>query len=543
MQTISLRKSVHVQAGAKPLACRLMTSQFYKPGLCIWVLATAAIVQASGTFAINNWRYRTFRVAGPLDTAYYNQQLWNFWHANSPITIRPQNSYAIEGPEPWKTNHLRPVTAVIGLVYPLWSGVPLFYFLQSVAMACGVWPAYHIGRRIAEDANCGIVAGLMYATAPIVWLLGTGDFRYLHLGIPLVLWTFDALDRRRPVEFAVSTSALFCTRESFCIVLAMLGISQLVRRRPWAENLRWACAAGAIGVAWFWIHFGYLAWAFGRETAAGYLEATRDPVSAYGRNPGHMIDDLGRESVRLALVAGPMAAASVAAPELMVPGIVLGFPPLHMGLFTLHPAHQYVRYLAPAGSVLLVAAVVSLSRLWRRWSNCLRRRRAMGISAILIFTAGTSCVLFGPAGVLRIPSRLAHPNDVTALRNALQAIPADAAVLAYRAVLPNLSSRTKLFDYHQLPPEVTLENAIDQSRWIIVERLVLVLVDLDRQAATDPASQAQLEWTLAQMEGRGELSSAAWRRIVSGFASSGVQEQFQHAATLQSVVVLRRTDR
>ncbi len=130
----------------------------YRKPAC--VLLAAGVFSAAGTFAINHWRYQTFRVAGPFDLAYFNQQQWNLWHGMASLTIRPRISYATEGPEPWRTMRLRPITLLVTLLYPLAPGVPLLLAIQSISIGLGVLPAYLLGRHVASGQRADGIGDL-----------------------------------------------------------------------------------------------------------------------------------------------------------------------------------------------------------------------------------------------------------------------------------------------------------------------------------------------------------------------------------------------
>jgi hypothetical protein len=510
------------------------------PWLFVCLLVGAGAVLAGGTFAINCWRLGTLRYAGPLDLAYYNQQLWNAWHGNAPITLRPRNSYVTEGPQPWRTNHLRPITVPIGLVYGIWPGIPMLFAVQSLMLGAGVWPAFRLGQQLAGDPRCGVVAGGLYASSAIVWLLGTNDFRYLHLGVPLVLALADAMERRVAGRAVLWALVLFSTRESYCIVVAGLGLRQWVRRdRPWRENAWWAAAAVAGGVAWFWVHVVWLWWAFGGESAAGYLRATRDPVAAYGRNPGAMLDDLSRSARPLGVVGGPLAALGVVAPEFALPGLALGYPPLRMGLFTLHPAQHYTRYLAPAGTVLLLAALAGFARLWRRCDT--RGKRVLAFVCMLGFAASTiDCVVLGRDAVLKLPSRLGTDPEVKRIGRILAEIPNGDPVLAFRSALPALANRSELFDYYQLPPGVSIDDALSRSRWVLLEPHLRVLGELAGQRPA-PVVQSQLDF-IAATQSDGGLTGAELLQIARRLTAQLGRNEFERVAQLERIVVWRRRD-
>src|SRR5690606_21119133 len=147
------------------------------------VLAAIALTQAMCLACINVWRYETFRTAGPFDLAFFNQQLWNSWHGMEPLTVRPPVAEHREGPEPWRIGRLRPITVVVGLIYGLWPGPHLLLLLQSCVFGVGVWPAYRLARHAGFEEWPAVAMASLYAFSPLVWLLGTNDFRYFYFGV------------------------------------------------------------------------------------------------------------------------------------------------------------------------------------------------------------------------------------------------------------------------------------------------------------------------------------------------------------------------
>ena len=113
----------------------------------------------------------------------------------------------------------------------------------------------------------------------------------------------------------------------------------------------------------------------------------------------------------------------------------------------------------PVAAVLLAGMCVAAGRLWQ-W-----RRGWMLLAVFLVALFAGSIVTM--AELLLLPSRLPDA-DVAPLRAVLSRIPSDAVVLAYRDILPHLSSRTRLYDYYQIPPGV--DPQLSEFDWAIVER-------------------------------------------------------------------------
>lgn len=448
-------------------------------GVYLLLLATGLAI---GSYSVNVWRLRTFRVSAPLDMAYYNQQLWGMCRGLDSITVRPQNAYAVEGPQPWRTNHLRPITWAFVPLYSLWPAPELLYLVQAIVLASGVWVAYRLGA-IHGGTKGGALAAFLYATTPPLWLLGCTDFRYMYLGIPVGLWFAERL-HAGSLKGTLGTGILWMTvREPYSIVAAAFGTGELLR---WPYTRRWLPGAIAIllGVAWFWLHVAYLAVAYGPETAGAYLWAVRHPTEAYGMVENAVVRSLQQEWLRLLVNFGPLVLLCLVAPRYLFVGVPLLFPPMRMGLFTLHPAVQYVRYVAPGLVVLLAGACLATGRFCSSKSASLRRIGRVllvgnTLSTVIVLTVGPSALVGASTardGIVRLPSRLDESARLSELDELLRAIPRSEGVLAARSVLANLSPRDKLYDYYQPGPGLSWRDVLSDCAWIVVEKRVLLLV-------------------------------------------------------------------
>ena len=487
-----------------------------RAAVCLALLSLAA-----GTFAINCWRLQTFRVAGPLDMAYYNQQLFNLGRA--PITVRPQNAYATEGPAAWRTNHLRPITFLVAPLYRLYPRPETLFALGSSIVAAGVLVVYRIVSR-DRGAAAGAVAATLYASAPPLWLVTATDFRYMYLGIPVGLLVADSLQRRRVLPFLAAVVLWATIREPYSIVLATLGIAHAVSNFRNARDRRFVALALGLAAAWFVLHVAYLAWAYGFATAGRYLWAVTHPTEAYGMVQGAVPRALQREATRLALHFAPLVLLGIGRPVAMAAGVLLLLPPMRMGLFSLHPAVQYVRYICPALVLLLWAAVMSVSAFWSsRWGR-------LYVIALLCLQFIALSVVLGPGpswldgsgkdGLLTFPARYSTVDQRAGVAELLRRIPTDQAVVAPRGVLLNLSPRTVLYDYYQPGPGLEPLEVARRARWLVVEKAVFLLVGAEAPV------RAEVWRAIRQTAGAtGVKDRSVWERFVRWLARIRAGEQ------------------
>ncbi len=507
-------------------------------------LSLIGFALATGLFLINTWRLRTFRVSAPLDMAYYNQQLWALSRRLPQITVRPQNFYAAEGPEPWRTNHLRPITWAFVPLYRLWPRPELLYLLQSLVLGLGVFAAYHLAA-IQGGRKGGILGALLYASCPGIWLLGSTDFRYMYLGIPVGLWCAAALIQNRAGAFLTRSLLWMSIREPYSVVVAALGVGRYLQTPRRLSGLRLALLAVGFGITWFWLHVLYLALAYSPSTATQYLWAVRHPTEAYGMVEGAIALSLAREWHRLLVNFLPLVLLCLAQPNWLIVGLPLLFPPMRMGLFTLHPAVQFVRYLAPALVVLLAGSSAATGRLVGSRFKLLRQ---LPPSVLLLnFVCCAVVVLVGPStlfrmpgpsdAILKLPPRYSEGHRSRELLAVLDRIPKTEGVLAARGVLANLSPRTTLYDYYQPGPAVTWRDAIQRCRWLVVERRILLLASPDVPA---PLREAVWESILRVSGATGRKNRQDWEEFARTVADWYRQGDWQLVYDGTNLVVLRR---
>lgn len=473
---------------------------------------------AAGTLGLNVWRYRTYRSAWPLDLAFFNHQLWNLSHGMQPLTLQPGNFYATEGPEPWRMAQMRLLSYLLLPLYAVVPGVTTLLALQSAACGLGVWPLYRIAARRSGGPRWGLAAAALYAVSPPIWLLGTLDFRYLTVGVPLALGAFDALDARSGRRYALLAVSAMMTRQVFAVALAVLAVAhfcaawfgaRLGRRDEGPKRRRWLFAPLLLSAAWLAVDQGWLLVFYGPEALVKYWRGMSNPAAVTSRLDAPVSTMLAAERPNLVRYAPAAVAAAVAAPELVFAAAGLSYPPLRMGQWSVHPAQHFSRYATLSCVALLAAGAVGFGRL-----GAFEQRLAGTPSRWLVRLAAGSllCAAAVSTGllvhdVLALPSAFS-PQERTQLQIVTDRITADEAVLASHlpvhgvveanylgafSPLAPLSSRARIYDYNQLPLRrnevgelvpVTLAEALGSVNWCILSRPPLPLPpEMDRTNA------------------------------------------------------------
>jgi hypothetical protein len=306
------------------------------------------------------------------------------------------------------------------------------------------------------------------------------DFRDLTLAVTTVLLAFDALDARAPRRFFATALLALATRQEVAVILAALAVARSLQwDESWNIRLRWLAAPLVLCVAWMVVFQLYLIAMFGPEAAALYRQGIRNPTTIAGAPPAPIATTVEREWPAIVKFEVPLVAAGLAAPELTAVGLALHYPPMRMGQWSLNPSDHFARYTVPSTTVLLAAVAVALGRIGSRicGSASTARARWLIVYAAICGLALVASTGFMISETLRVPSRVLPADQKLLAQLARDIAPTD-GVMGFVDVLPQFSSRTRIFEYHQLPgfrpsqpfTRADLEWVIAQSDWCLVAR-------------------------------------------------------------------------
>ena len=441
------------------------------------LLALLGSLFAGATLALGIWRYQTYRSAWPFDLAFFNHQLWNLRHGMAPLTLRPVNYYAIEGPEPWRMAQMRLVSIPLALLYGFWPGVPFLLTAQSVACGLGVWPMYRMAARRAQSPAYGLLAAGAYVLCVPLWLLVTTDFRPITLAVPFVLMAIDALDARSARRYLVWSLLALSSRHVVAVILAASACGLTFRRgEARGTKLRWIIGPLSLSAAWMGLFLLFLALVHGPESVGKYYRGMRNPEAVGSRIEHPVRNTLAYEWPGIVKYQLPLLVAGLGAPELAVVGVALNYPPLRMGQWSLRPSQHFVRYTAPSSILLLAALAITVGRIGARRQAANRNLRFAAVTFVGGWLALSTAGLIVEG--LRLPSRFSR-SDRELLEHTLSQIEPSDTVLAFFNVLPPLSNRSGLYTYEQLPglrPNAPLsleafDRAWAESDWCLIERI------------------------------------------------------------------------
>jgi uncharacterized membrane protein len=422
------------------------------------------------------------------DVGIYDQGTWLLSRLKSPfVTVRGLSLFG---------EHTPYILALVAPLYRLWSDPRLLLLLQVIALAVPAVVVYRLGTRHLGNPAVGLAVAIAYLAYPAMQWAITWQFHPETLAAAfLALAALDA-DARRVRRMAVWLGLALLCREDVGLVVAgfggllMLSGQRDVGRRVLVAGLAW----------WVLATFLFIPWANGRQTnlfelnygisGVGPIALLRALPSMIGRALATALSNQGISYLLLVLV--PLLGLPLLAPRALLPVA----PALFLNLAAVPPEQHQLRYqyLATSAPLLALAAIAGLKVV-------ASRRRALlapALIALVVVAIGLD-QRYGPALWSKDPVVGATSPADAPRRQALALIPPDAPVSAQFNLVPQLTRRTKIYEF---PNPFRAANwglegdghpARDQQelRYVIVDRSLL---DKDQQTVLQEL-QASQDWS------------------------------------------------
>jgi uncharacterized membrane protein len=417
--------------------------------LVLWLLSAvfAALMGIQSLARYGTFHNRTY------DLALYARQAWGLARGDlwDPIV----NAHFLG-------THVAVVLWPLGMLGQKFGTVPVLLVAQALAFGLATWPLAHIGARRFGEAGglCTAVAWLLY---PNLSHVASYEFHPGSLGVLPMALALDALDRRKPLGFALSCAALLACRADFALATLLLGALALQPLRP-AHKLR-AAAGGVmlLSLAYIVIQFTVLRPRYWPQLSSMDLHFGRWGGSPLGivralfTQPRLVRDHVFelRRVLYLPNLLLPLAFLPLLAPRWLLPTL----PFLAINLISTFPTtlELYSHYLTPAVPMLVVAAIDGLAALSARRPG---RRVALGGLVLMLGLSLLSNVRSGglpwsreyDAGAFTVDARSKQAARI------IEAIPSTASVQAPDPLLPHLAERHGVF--RAPPPDRTTDYVV-----------------------------------------------------------------------------------
>lgn len=311
-------------------------------------------------------------------------------------------------------DHVEPIYVLISPVLWLWNDVRALLLLQTLAVALGALPLYHLAlarfdRLLSPQTRTQIwrleplrqltrplalALTLAYLLAPQLQSALLTEFHAIVLTAPLILWAFWAVETRRWGHFALAALLVTLVKEESALLGAGLGVwalwswsikgwllSQSRTRRLHFHissplHLFTALALTLLSLLWFYLATFVIVPAhavqvydvaestyFARYGALG--NSPVDILTSFVTRPG-AVWAVASEPARmryLALLLAVFGFAPLLAPEILI----LSLPILLANALSAYPAQYYgeFHYSAPLPAYMAVAAALGLGRIWQ----------------------------------------------------------------------------------------------------------------------------------------------------------------------------------
>ena len=204
------------------------------------------------------------------DSAMYEEHLWNLLHGKGFRSFIDKGWFLGE--------HLQIIHLGLIPVYLIWPSHVLLEWCESLGLALGAIPVYHLAWRQTQcrwRATCLACAYLLYV--PMQRLDISIDFKTFRpeaFGIPLLLAALNALDARRWKACGMWLFATLLVKEDYALIIGPLGlwIAWHEFRAAPAGSVRWrragpgvALAVGAVAYLWWAVKIAIPYFKAGRE--------------------------------------------------------------------------------------------------------------------------------------------------------------------------------------------------------------------------------------------------------------------------------------
>ncbi len=452
------------------------------------------------------------------DLGQMDQAIWN--------TSRGRFLEAVDGDfvSTRLTDHVEPIFALISPIFWVWDDVRALLLLQVVMVAVGAFPLYALAleklnqlltawqrariwqRDPVEQLTrpLALALALAYLLAPQLQAALLTEFHAIPLSVPLILWAFWAVERRRWWQFAVAALLVTAVKEEAALLGAGLGVWAMWRiavsrwkaepatagpRSAILVPLLVAASVTVLSLAWFYVATFVIVPAhavavyevaessyFQRYGALG--SSPTDIVKSVFTQP-QLVWQIASEPARAKPVWGLLAVfglLSLLAPEILL----LSLPILLANQLSAYPAQYYgeFHYSAPVVAYFAVAAAYGMARLWRFLARRINQRSgsfqylpansAATMAVVSLFTNAATALRplltwgfvlwlllwsgwryadagFGPGGGRYSPTPVTAHHRL--LPRFVDQIPAQAAVSATAAVHPHVSHRRYVYQF------------------------------------------------------------------------------------------------
>ena len=433
--------------------------------LCLVALYGVAVVATWGWSA---WQYWSFANAWPWDLAHVNQMFFDLLHGLDRLTIRPDNYYAIEGPEPWRSVHLSPLRFLLFPAYCLWPRVETLLAGHVAVFWLSLFAVARLQRAYAPSSSRwrGVGMAALWLLTPGALTMAVNDCRPLQLGLPFFLWALAYFHERRPIPFLVSALLALAARQEYGAAVLALALLPGPRGEHWARSWRWRVLAALVGCGWLGLYGAYLAYVFSPESLDRYLFFVTEE-----RPGGWLWTECARVALEFLWLAGCWIALACASPRHLLASVPFLVVIVGRGDGFFLPGEEswhFIRYAAIPIAFFLAGGVRCLNDLL----SCQRMSR----SSLTVTVLGVALLTLSIVGVAPLALRQARiiaslpAQERKAVWQVIQTVPATAVVWADEPYTAALSGRYRLYCHTSRGELKATQHTEPLETWFLLAR-------------------------------------------------------------------------
>ncbi|MFZ5800637.1 MAG: DUF2079 domain-containing protein [Candidatus Omnitrophota bacterium] len=395
---------------------------------------------------------------GDWDLAFFNQAQWNLLRGELYSSLFNRNFLG---------NHANFIAFLFLPLYALFPRALFFVYLKALVFCLAALPIFLIARETL-GRRWGIFFILLYFLSPILFYAFIYDFDWENLAvflIPCLFYFYLKKDFRRFVLFAL---LLLLVKENLALVVAMFGVYAFLQRR----EKEWYWFSLLSGGLWFYLAVFHIIPFFRAGAAHGYWVHYPALQQGAGAAVNHL---LGQRQIDFLLqLFSPLAFVSLLRPDILL----LGAPIFLQHLLSSQKTEQTIirNYAVTLLPLVSIAAIFAVKQLIKATKSIPYRSLMIGI-----------CM--GAAAIVSSQDCLREYRKIFAYRinppvywnrRILKAVPSDATVMASFGFLPQLSSRSRAYAFHEVywPTHYTDYRHIPGIEYVLVAFNDLYLVGL-----------------------------------------------------------------
>jgi len=408
--------------------------------LDIW--AVIIIVAAGATLMWLSIRRYTAYNAGMMDLGNMSQAIW------SATQGRPLECTYVEGNLSRLAHHVEIIYFLLAPVYALFPSAVTLLIVQALLYAAAGFPLFALAYRRLQHRWAARLIVMIYLLYPVAQAAVLFDFHGDTLAMPLLIFAFDALDRRVHWSYGLWVVLALTCKFYVSVPVAVYGLVLWVS----GERRVGACTASA-GALWFLVtnfvirpHFAPVSYVPPEATAAGYIGVYFGQLRELFTSPGLLLPRLLTAGIVFApgLWLGRRAfrwlapAAAVALPALVAGGLVAAYD---------YRFHHYALVVPFVVLASLEGAVRLRQRAPGHWHYDVAMQAAIVVlfAALLVDTPVNPLFWTSPPGWGNDPRAYGATSRDAMKGRWLERVPDRAPIMASFFLAPHVANRSVLF--------------------------------------------------------------------------------------------------